>query len=173
MQCWSILNLNVAVAPCALLFFGVASYPLHWRHLWGTVNFDSHPPSEDDKTRSERGGEKRVGRRRYIGQIHAQKASKRVKRETTIPLSFDDNDYDMLVITATIGNYIVRRMLVDQGSSIDVIFKPLLKSLGLKRSDLSPVLGPLVGFTGDKIVPLGRICLPVSMGAGPFALSRW
>jgi ribonuclease HI len=68
---------------------------------------------------------------------------------------------DALVIELSVDDLTVRRILVDQGSSADVLYYPAFKALGRSRDELVPTDIPLVGFTGNPVYPLGTITLPV------------
>ncbi|KAL0373878.1 UNVERIFIED_CONTAM: hypothetical protein Sradi_3303500 [Sesamum radiatum] len=74
---------------------------------------------------------------------------------------------DPMVIKLDIENFAVHKVLVDNGSSADIIFWDVLKRMGLEDSVLSPVQTPLVGFGGSEVVSTGTINLPVSMGEEP------
>lgn len=82
------------------------------------------------------------------------------------PISFGDEDLlhgkpnklVPLLITAVMANVEVRRILVDQGSSADIIFKDLLDVLRIPRDDLRPHQGPdMTSFDGSSSTPLGHI----------------
>ena len=87
-------------------------------------------------------------------------------------LGFSDEDMvgiiqpheDALVVTLRIGRYNVRRVMVDQGSIVDVMYLDLYKGLGLKPEDLTTYNSPLVGFEGRLVTPKGLIRLPVQAG---------
>ncbi|KAL0444303.1 UNVERIFIED_CONTAM: hypothetical protein Slati_2153000 [Sesamum latifolium] len=74
---------------------------------------------------------------------------------------------DPMVIKLDIANFSVHKVLVDNGSSADIIFWDVLKKMGLEDSKLSPVHTPLVGFGGSEVASMGTIDLPVSMGDEP------
>ncbi|KAL0400700.1 UNVERIFIED_CONTAM: hypothetical protein Slati_4099900 [Sesamum latifolium] len=74
---------------------------------------------------------------------------------------------DPMVVKLDIVNFTVHKVLVDNGSSADIIFKDVLKMMGLEDANLSPVKTPLVGFGGSEVNSLGTIDLPVSMGKEP------
>ncbi|XP_050248354.1 uncharacterized protein LOC126695580 [Quercus robur] len=71
---------------------------------------------------------------------------------------------DALVVTLRIGGYDVRRVMVDQGSAVDIMYPDLYKGLGLKPEDLTTYNSPLVSFEGRMVVPKGLIRLPVQTG---------
>ncbi|XP_052177535.1 uncharacterized protein LOC127791591 [Diospyros lotus] len=71
---------------------------------------------------------------------------------------------DALVIRAHIGNMEVRRIMVDTGSSVNVMYRACFDQMGLGPKQLGPSLEPLFGFTGDAVVPMGRVKLPFTIG---------
>ena len=75
-----------------------------------------------------------------------------------------------LVIAARVANSNVNRMLVDNGSTIDIIYLDAYKRLGLTESELSPMTSPLYEFTGDHVIPKGMIKLAVTVGEHPQVL---
>uniref|UniRef100_A0A2N9H645 Uncharacterized protein n=1 Tax=Fagus sylvatica TaxID=28930 RepID=A0A2N9H645_FAGSY len=91
-------------------------------------------------------------------------------------ISFSDSDLqdvqlphnDPLVITLRIGNYDVKRILIDQGSFAEVMYQELFEKLGLGKSDLSEYSSPVFGFSGESTIPVGKTTLPVL--AGPINL---
>ena len=74
---------------------------------------------------------------------------------------------DPLVVTLTIADFTVKRVLIDTGSSSDIMFASAFDQLGISRDRLRPVTTPLVGFNGSSTQPLGMIELPVLMGTHP------
>ena len=71
---------------------------------------------------------------------------------------------DALVIKAMITNNYIHRILVDNGSSVDILYFQAFKRMGLMVSDLKPSPNPVYSFTGDSFIPLGVISLPMSLG---------
>ena len=43
---------------------------------------------------------------------------------------------DALVVTAQISDFLIKRMMINQGSGADVMYPDLFKRLGLNREDL-------------------------------------
>ena len=72
---------------------------------------------------------------------------------------------DALVITHKIGGYDVKRVLMDQGSAVEVMYPELYKGLNLKLEDLTPYDSPLVSFEGKTVTPMGQIRLPIQTGS--------
>ena len=98
---------------------------------------------------------------------------KRAKVELPLVMGFLDEDKigtiepldDALVITLQIGGYDVKRVMVDQGSTAEIMYPDLYKGLNLKSEDLTPYSSPLVSFEGMIIIPKGRVRLPVQTGS--------
>ncbi|XP_023924454.1 uncharacterized protein LOC112035848 [Quercus suber] len=92
-------------------------------------------------------------------------------KPTKEPIAFDDSDLegtvqphdDALVVSARIGGFLVKRVMIDQGSGADVMYPDLYRGLGLSSADLSKYGTPLVGFDGKTVIPEGQISLPVNM----------
>ena len=92
----------------------------------------------------------------------------RIGRE---PIAFDDEDLegmiqlhsDALVVIAQINGFLVKRVMVDQGSGANVMYPDLFKGFELKSQDLIKYDMPLVSFDGRVVIPEGQISLPVNM----------
>ena len=67
------------------------------------------------------------------------------------------------MIATPISGFLVKRVMIDQGSGADVMYPDLFKGLGLKNQDLAKYDSPLVSFDGRVVIPQGQISLPVSM----------
>ena len=72
---------------------------------------------------------------------------------------------DALMITLRIGGYDVKRVMVDQGSAVEIMYPNLYKGLSLRAEDLTPYNSPLVSFKGKVIIPKGQIRLLVQTGS--------
>ncbi|KAJ4800173.1 Pol-polyprotein [Rhynchospora pubera] len=74
---------------------------------------------------------------------------------------------DAIVLMLRIHGRRVKRILVDTGSSADVLYFDALRQLNLASYPLTPMDTPLVGFAGDTVIPLGTIDLEVEFGEPP------
>ena len=63
---------------------------------------------------------------------------------------------DPLVVMLRIGNFDVRRVLIDQGSFAEVMYHNLYKKLGLGEADLTSFASPVFGFSRESIIPKGK-----------------
>ncbi|VFQ62035.1 unnamed protein product [Cuscuta campestris] len=107
----------------------------------------------------------------HVAVVSLESHGKQARRE---PITFTDRDLprtggdhnDPLVITMDINGADVARVLVDTGSSVNVLYLDAFKKLKLDRSILRPLQTPLSGFTGASIEAEGQITLPVTLGSG-------
>ncbi|KAG7567917.1 Reverse transcriptase domain [Arabidopsis thaliana x Arabidopsis arenosa] len=84
-------------------------------------------------------------------------------------ISFDEEETrhlerphdDALVIILDVANFEVSRILIDTGSSVDLIFLGTLEMMGISRADIVGPPSPLVAFTSESAMSLGTIKLPV------------
>ncbi|MCI34677.1 hypothetical protein A2U01_0055897, partial [Trifolium medium] len=71
------------------------------------------------------------------------------------------NEIFPLIVIAAMAHHDVSRILIDQGSSCDVMYQELFEKLGLKRENLNSYeVTYLQGFNGSTICPWGLINLP-------------
>ena len=59
----------------------------------------------------------------------------------------------------------MKRILVDQGSVVEIMYPNLYKGLNLKLVDLTAYDSPLVSFKGKTVTPKGQIKLPIQTGS--------
>ena len=105
--------------------------------------------------------------------IEVQAMSKLPRLDTSI--TFSDSDLegcqhphdDPLVIKAVVANKTIHRVLVDNGSSVDIIFASAFDKMGIGREKLEPASTHLRGFSGEKVLPLGSIQLVLTLGDPP------
>uniref|UniRef100_A0A2N9GU89 RNase H type-1 domain-containing protein n=1 Tax=Fagus sylvatica TaxID=28930 RepID=A0A2N9GU89_FAGSY len=117
------------------------------------------------------GGTSRSSRKAYARQIHnvlvTQKSNKKPRVED-LPITFTEEDAckvfhphdDALVVTMEIAGYSTRRVLIDNGSSADIIYLTAFQQMKIDKDQLQPIETPLVGFAGTSIYPLGMVTLP-------------
>ena len=74
---------------------------------------------------------------------------------------------DAVVVSTTIANYGVKRILVDNRSSIDILFYSIFFRMRLPTDRLRGVLTSLVGFTGDAIIVEEKITLSLTVETEP------
>ena len=124
-----------------------------------------------EESRSARKAHLRSIRSAKIGEIQA--VSKQPHLDTSIKFSDSNLERcqhphdDPLVIRAIVENKTVHRVLVDNGSSTDIIFASAFDKMDIGREKLDPVNTHLRGFSVEKVLPLGSIKLVLTMGEPP------
>ena len=74
---------------------------------------------------------------------------------------------DALVIKATIASKKFDWILVNTWSSVNVLFKSTLEEMGIAYLKLEYTNTSLKGFGGGKLVLLGVVKLPITIGSSP------
>ena len=77
-----------------------------------------------------------------------------------------------MAIVLNIEGFNIKRILVDNGSSADIIYLPAFQQLKLDLKRLCPFESPLVSFSGDRVYPRGIVMLTVTVGTQPRQLTR-
>ncbi|XP_062170531.1 uncharacterized protein LOC133876266 [Alnus glutinosa] len=144
--------------------------------------WDQYPRPKREEDRNERRNyrpsqEERRSRSREPahqpqGEERRERSRSRARAEQQ---GFSDDDYvgvslphtDALVVTLTIASYQTQRILVDTGSSADILFKLVFDHMGVPREKVVPVSCQLQGFAGEKVLPLGSIDLLMTAGTYP------
>ena len=125
------------------------------------------------------GGETSSARKAHLRSIRSgeimkvQAVSKLPRLDTAI--TFSDSNLegcqhpydDPLVIRAVVANKTIHRVLIDNWSSVDIIFVSAFDKMGIGREKLEPVRTQLRGFSGEKVLPLGSIQLVLTLGYPP------
>ena len=87
-----------------------------------------------------------------------------MKFDATTSQTLQQPHTDPLVVTLKIGQMKVKRVLVDTGSTADLITMKCLRKMKFEEQHLQPLDKPLIGFEGSQVIPLGTIILPVRVG---------
>ena len=77
-----------------------------------------------------------------------------------------------LVIMVMIEGFNTRRVLVDNGSSVDIIYLSAIQQLKVDQKRLRPFDSPLVSFSGDKVYSRGIVTLTVTTGSQSFQVTN-
>ncbi|XP_020218378.1 uncharacterized protein LOC109801659 [Cajanus cajan] len=117
------------------------------------------------------GGSSSSAQRRHLRAVRYVHAVETVRRHL-LTITFTEADFkgidpdqdDPMVISVEIHNCIVRKTLVDQGSSADILYWNTFKQLGIPESELVPYDEPLVGFSGERVRTKGYIRLSTWFG---------
>jgi hypothetical protein len=87
-----------------------------------------------------------------------------------VPITFTEEDFRLksmnhnnaMVIEVNIAGWVIGKILVDNGSLVDILFLKTFKKMNLSQHMLHPPEYPLQGFGGKPIKPVGKVSLPVS-----------
>lgn len=110
--------------------------------------------------------------KRYAKESKLNKETRPTKNSTLTAdriVSFEEEDrddiqdphHDGLVVTLYVANHFVRRILVDGGSSVNIIRLETLKKMNIPESEIVSRSIVLVGFSGETKDTIGEIKLPV------------
>ena len=91
-----------------------------------------------------------------------------------VPITFDESDFqvqdyphtDAFLAIANIAGFTVHNILIDNGSSADIIFIKPFEQMNLDKRTLEPARNSLFGFGGEKIDVLGKKTILVSFVEG-------
>ena len=79
---------------------------------------------------------------------------------------------DALVITMNIVGFTTKRVMVDNGSSVDILYLQTYQQMKLDKEKMRPMEAPLVGFTGDKVFLVDIVILSITVGTYPKLVSK-
>ncbi|KAK0570723.1 hypothetical protein LWI29_005524 [Acer saccharum] len=79
----------------------------------------------------------------------------------------DAKPNDTIVVGVRIAHRDVLRVMIDNGSSVDILISRVYDELRLDRKDLEPFHVSLKGFGGAEVRSLGTVNLPVRFGTVP------
>ncbi|GJV52579.1 hypothetical protein Tco_1448320 [Tanacetum coccineum] len=107
-----------------------------------------------------------------VGSLKEKKRKKRKATErwmnTSIsfpPISKEDIFDEPFIVEAEVEGYLVRRIYVDGGASVEVMFEHCFKNINLGiKARLKETQTDLVGFAGEATKPLGKIELEICFG---------
>ena len=95
-------------------------------------------------------------------------------RWSQMVISFDQGDHPdrvahlgcyPLMVSPIVGNTWLTKVMMDGGSSLNILYARTLHKMGIPRSNLRPSKAPFYGIVlGKEVVPLGRIWLNVTFG---------
>jgi len=94
------------------------------------------------------------------------------RREQDISFTPDDcevvvpHDDDPMVVTLQIHNWDVKRVLIDPGSSANILYYDAFERLGLAPEQLQTFKGILTGFTDEQVHVRGYVTLKTTFRSG-------
>ncbi|KAK3009884.1 hypothetical protein RJ639_011692 [Escallonia herrerae] len=123
------------------------------------------------------GGSSGKARKAYAREvcITSPPPNKKLKTVPAATITFSDDDSkgiktphdDPLVITVKAGNFDVKRVLIDNGSSAEILFHDAFEKMNIPTDRLRKMDTPLYGFSNHPVAAEGIITLPVAIGTPP------
>ncbi|KAK3035374.1 hypothetical protein RJ639_033658 [Escallonia herrerae] len=123
------------------------------------------------------GGSSGKARKAYAREVcvTSQPPNKKLKTVPAATITFSDDDSkgiktphnDPLVITIKAGNFDVKRVLIDNGSSTEILFHDAFEKMNIPTDRLRKMEAPLYGFSNHPVAVEGIIALPVAIGTPP------
>lgn len=88
------------------------------------------------------------------------------------PITFSDEDFhapdpnqdDPMVITTIIARYSVGKVLVDQGSSVNILYWETFQQMDISNDMIMPFHEQILGFAGEQVDMRGYVDLRMSLG---------
>ncbi|PNX84732.1 gag-pol polyprotein, partial [Trifolium pratense] len=147
---------------------------------WNTPGSGKEPPKERISVNTiaggfSGGGESSSARKRYVRRAISEIYLVRQPQSLAIPdlafttkdgLEVAPHDDDPLVIQVQILNCDVKRVLIDSGSSADIMYWEAFKAMQLAEEQLQPYAETLVGFSGEQVDVMGYASLLTTFGEG-------
>ncbi|XP_059663881.1 uncharacterized protein LOC132309606 [Cornus florida] len=102
--------------------------------------------------------------KRRIGSVrvlHQQNTSTSIKFDKMDLLRVQIPHEDPLVVSLTIAECLVRRVLIDPGSNANVMPRVTFDRLEIEPEKLKPAGNPLLGFDGKRVEPIGIVELTI------------
>ncbi|CAA0833207.1 Unknown protein, partial [Striga hermonthica] len=131
----------------------------------GTIYMISGGPTDGDSNNARRGHVRAMKRKREEVGITARVPEISFRAEDAAGVVVSHND--ALVITAEVAGFDVKRVFIDTGSSVDVMFYDCFVQINRELNvELKPVATALYGFNGGEVMPMGEVSLSVALGKG-------
>ncbi|GMN47900.1 hypothetical protein TIFTF001_017086 [Ficus carica] len=107
--------------------------------------------------------------------INMAKHISKICRQDSTPITFTDDEVnrllhpynDALIGEIRVADNVIRRVLVDNGSSAGIMFMDAFSRLRIRGAVLTPAQTPLYGFAGECVRTAGTVRLLVTIGDGP------
>ena len=78
----------------------------------------------------------------------------------------------MLIVSILVGDYNTYWVLVDNESSVDILYYPTFQQMRIEREQLVPTNALLDGFGGTRVYPLGVVTLLMTVGDYPQQITK-
>ncbi|XP_075674869.1 uncharacterized protein LOC142644069 [Castanea sativa] len=117
---------------------------------------------------------------RVINSVHSRLLPMKMPRNGEPDIIFVERDShsirqshdDPLVIMLRVEEFNIHQVLIDNGSSVDIVYLSTFQQMKLEKKRIRPFTSPLVSFTGDKFIPRGIVTLIVITGTYPAQVTK-
>ena len=128
-------------------------------------------------------GSSKKARKMYLQMVQSVQISRRLPKVTRVDgpaISFTEEDArqlhhphdNALVVSLSIASFNTRQVLVDNGSSTNIVYYLAFQQMMVNKEHPMPSDTPLVEFSGIKVFPVGTITLLVTIGKYPQQLTK-
>ncbi|XP_027102845.2 uncharacterized protein [Coffea arabica] len=129
-------------------------------NIAGVINTIAGGPTGGDSQNSR----KRTYRQANPNQVESSsRLSEVISYGPSDPVPAASSSHETLVIEVLTNNYIVKKVYIDPGSSVDVKYLRTFERLKLAKEHMTPVRTPLVGFGGHIVHPERMVTLTVTV----------
>lgn len=113
-----------------------------------------------------------LARKRHLRGLRSVNRVEVVKR-SMLAITFLNEDFhapdpeqdDLMMITAIIARYSVGKVLIDQVSSVNILYWKTFQQMDLSEDLIVPYNKKIVGFVGERVDIQGYLDLRTSLGA--------
>ena len=120
------------------------------------------------------GGTTYSSRKRHLRAISFVYSIHRWPRRSMLPILFTDDDFkiidtrhnDPMVVTIEVANFLILKTLIDQGSSMDILYWKTFKKMGLPLDTVVYFNEQIVGLSGERVDTQRYIDLDTKFGEG-------
>ncbi|KAL5544982.1 hypothetical protein UlMin_008766 [Ulmus minor] len=132
-------------------------------------------PATGDTNRARKNYARQARSEPFPHQINLAEHKNKAPRLSNEPIIFTEEEAsglwhphkDAIVVALRIASRKVYKILIDNGSSADILFRSTLNRMDLVGAKFNPIKSALYGFTGDSIHSEGVLNLPVELGTHP------
>ena len=118
------------------------------------------------------GGCSNSTRKKHLRAVQFVHSTSTQRRPHIPPITFTDEDFttidpsqdDPMVITVEIDKFAIAKVLVDQGSSVDILYWETFKKMKISEAEIQPYNKQIVGFSGERVDTKGFIDLYTTFG---------
>lgn len=132
-------------------------------------------PAMGDSNRARKSYARQARTQPFPQQVNLAEHRNRIPHFSSEPITFTEEEAsglwhphkDVIVVTLRIASRKVYKILIDNGSSADILFHSTFNRMNLVGAKFEPIKSELYGFTGNSVPSDGILNLPVELGTHP------